>query len=83
MTRRTLRLGSVLALVILTGVPGSAAQQDAATIGAKLIADAAVTAALEAIKAAEPQTIEDQIRLCEVEAPPFKEQKRAEVYAQM
>ena len=33
--------------------------------------------------AAEPQTIEDQVRLCEVEAPPFKEAKRAEVYARM
>ena len=45
--------------------------------------DAAVKAALEAIKAAEPQTLEDQIRLCEVEAPPFKETKRAQLYAQM
>lgn len=61
----------------------AAAQQDAATIGAKLMADAAVKAALEAIRAAEPQTLEDQVRLCEVEAPPFKEAKRAEVYARM
>jgi acetylornithine deacetylase/succinyl-diaminopimelate desuccinylase-like protein len=35
------------------------------------------------LRAAEPQTIEDQIRLCEVEAPPFKEAKRAELYAQL
>jgi tripeptide aminopeptidase len=59
------------------------AQQDAANIGSKLMADAAIKAAVEAIKAAEPQTIEDQIRLCEVEAPPFKETRRAEVYARM
>ncbi len=58
-------------------------QQDAANIGAKLMADAAVKTAVEAIRAAEPQTIEDQVRLCEVEAPPFKETKRAEVYARM
>ena len=45
--------------------------------------DAAIKAAIEAIKASEPQTIEDQVRLCEVEAPPFKESKRAEVYAKM
>ena len=45
--------------------------------------DAAVKAAVDMIRAAEPQTIEDQIRLCEVEAPPFKEAKRAEMYAQM
>jgi tripeptide aminopeptidase len=60
-----------------------AAQQDAATIGARLLKDPVVKAALDAIRAAEPQTIEDQIRLCEVEAPPFKESKRAELYAQM
>lgn len=59
------------------------AQQDAANIGGKLLADPAIKAAVEAIRAAEPQTIEDQVRLCEVEAPPFKEAKRAEVYARM
>jgi acetylornithine deacetylase/succinyl-diaminopimelate desuccinylase-like protein len=60
-----------------------AAQQDPAQIGARLLQDAAVKSALEAIKAAEPQTVEDQVRLCEVEAPPFKEARRAQVYAQM
>jgi acetylornithine deacetylase/succinyl-diaminopimelate desuccinylase-like protein len=64
--------------------PGVAlAQQDAANIGAKLMNDAAVKAAIEMIRAAEPQTIENQIRICEVDAPPFKEAKRAEVYARM
>jgi acetylornithine deacetylase/succinyl-diaminopimelate desuccinylase-like protein len=48
-----------------------------------LLQTAAVKTAVDAIRAAEPQTIEDQIRLCEVEAPPFKEGKRAELYAQM
>ena len=84
MMRPLLRCSAALVLVLAAGtlVP-AAAQQDAANIGAKLLADAAVKAAVEAIKAAEPQTIEDQVRLCEVEAPPFKEQKRAEVYARM
>ena len=59
------------------------AQQDATNIGAKLMNDAAVKAAIEMIRAAEPQTIENQIRICEVEAPPFKEARRAEVYARM
>ena len=68
---------------VLCGASAALAQQDAANIGAKLMADGAVKAAVEAIKASEPQTIEDQIRLCEVEAPPFKETKRAEVYAKM
>jgi tripeptide aminopeptidase len=59
------------------------AQQDPAQIGPRLLQDSAVKAALDSIKAAEPQTLEDQIKLCEVEAPPFKEAKRAQVYAQM
>jgi tripeptide aminopeptidase len=59
------------------------AQQDAATVGARLMHDGAIKAALDSIRAAEPQTIEDQVRLCEVEAPPFKEAKRAQLYAQM
>ncbi len=65
-----------------TVVP-AAAQQDAANVGTKLLNDPAIKAAVEAIKTAEPQTIEDQVRLCEVEAPPFKETKRGEVYARM
>ena len=84
MMRPPFRLGSVVALVLLAGVvTPAAAQQDAGNIGTKLMADAAVKAAVDAIKAAEPLTIEDQVRLCEIEAPPFKEQKRAEVYARM
>lgn len=84
MTRRSLSLGPVFALVMTAGFSGTAAaQQDAANLGTKLMADATVKAAVEMIRAAEPQTIEDQIRVCEIEAPPFKEQKRAEVYARM
>jgi tripeptide aminopeptidase len=69
------------ALVISAGT--AHAQQDAANIGARLLQDASIKAAVEGLRASEPQTIEDQIRLCEVEAPPFKEKKRAELYAQM
>jgi acetylornithine deacetylase/succinyl-diaminopimelate desuccinylase-like protein len=71
----------VLALVLVNSP--AFAQPDAANIGAKLTGDAAIKTALEWIRNAEPQTIEDQIRLCEVEAPPFKEAKRAEVYARL
>src|SRR5688572_8109729 len=76
---------SLLAAVAIVGSASSTAfaQQDAANIGAKLMTDAAVKAALEMIRAAEPQTIEDQVRLTEIEAPPFKETKRAEIYARM
>ena len=77
MTRR------LLLCLVLCGASPALAQQDAANIGAKLMADSAIKAAVDAIKASEAQTIEDQVRLCEVEAPPFKEAKRAEVYARM
>ena len=70
-------------LLVLSSPLTAFAQQDAANIGARLMQDQAVRAALDAIKAAEPQTLEDQVRVCEVEAPPFKETKRAQLYAQM
>jgi acetylornithine deacetylase/succinyl-diaminopimelate desuccinylase-like protein len=44
-----------------------------------LMKDASVRAAMDGAKNTEPQTIEDQIRFCEVPAPPFKEAARAEV----
>ena len=67
----------------LLAATAAAAQQDAANLGMRLVADPAIKGAIEAIRVAEPQTIEDQIRICEVEAPPFKEAKRAELYARM
>jgi tripeptide aminopeptidase len=44
----------------------------------RLAEQPAVKAALDAVKAAEPQTIATQIRLNEIPAPPFKETARAE-----
>lgn len=64
---------------ILIGAPDVQAQST--DIGSRLMQDAAVRAALDAVRADEPRTIEDQIRLCEVPAPPFKEAARARVYA--
>jgi hypothetical protein len=46
---------------------------------AVLMKQPALVAALEAVKANEPQTIELQVKLTEIPAPPFKEQKRAAV----
>lgn len=45
---------------------------------AALLRDASVRAALDAAKATEPRTLADQIRLCEIPAPPFKEGARAD-----
>ncbi len=70
-------------LLLLASAIPSWAQNEAAALGPRLLEDATVKAALAAIRAAEPQTLEDQVRICEVEAPPFKEEKRGEVYAQM
>ena len=72
----------VFSLSVLAALP-AAAQQDAANLGPRLLQDAAIKAALDSLRASEPQTLEDQIRICEVEAPPFKEVKRAELYAQL
>jgi tripeptide aminopeptidase len=77
------RVGTFLALALILTASSVSAQQDAATIGTRLLQDAAIKAALEGLRTSEPQTIEDQIRVCEVEAPPFKEAKRAQLYAQM
>jgi tripeptide aminopeptidase len=77
------RVGTVLALALILTASSAFAQQDAAAIGARLLQDTAIKAALEGLRTSEPQTIEDQIRVCEVEAPPFKEAKRAQLYAQM
>ena len=40
-------------------------------------------AALEIAKTSEPQTIETQISVCQIEAPPFKEGKRGELLARL
>lgn len=48
----------------------------------QLMADAPVRRALDAVRRNEPQTLDEQIRLCEIPAPPFKETARAEAYRQ-
>ena len=67
--------------VLLMGVAPAAAQQNPTDLGARLLKEPAVAAAVAAARADEPATIAEQIEICEVEAPPFKEQKRAELYA--
>ena len=77
-------------VVILGGIPRTvaalaargAAQEAPAEIGARLLQDAAVKTALDAVKRDEPAIIADQIRLCAVPAPPFNEAARAAVYKQ-
>lgn len=66
----------------LWALPALAAGQPAASdVGSRLIQEAAVKAALDAARADEARTIAEQVEICEVEAPPFKETKRGELYA--
>ena len=60
----------------------SAAFAQTSDIGSRLMTDPAIRAALDAARADEARTIEDQIRLCEIPAPPFKETVRAKAYAE-
>jgi tripeptide aminopeptidase len=58
------------------------AQETPSAIGTRLMQDAAVKAALDRVKREEPHVLEEQVRLCEIPAPPFKETRRAEAYRQ-
>src|SRR5687767_9371433 len=62
---------------------GASAQQRASDLGSILMQTPAVRAAVDFARTDEMRTIEDQIRICEVEAPPFQEAKRGELYATM
>jgi acetylornithine deacetylase/succinyl-diaminopimelate desuccinylase-like protein len=66
----------VLICLILAG-PSLSAQEGAAGIGERLLRDPSVRTALEAVKRNEPELLEQQVRLCEIAAPPFKEERRA------
>lgn len=71
-------------LVLTASLPANrvAAQERASGIGDRLLQDGAVKAAVEQIRGDEPQVIEDQVRLCEIPAPPFQEQARGEALRQ-
>ncbi len=59
----------------------AAAGQDA-DIGARLLRDPSIRAAVDAAKDDEARTLADQVRLCEIPAPPFREAARADAYAE-
>jgi acetylornithine deacetylase/succinyl-diaminopimelate desuccinylase-like protein len=70
----------LLTFTLAAALPAALAQGNADGLGQALAADAAVKAALAQVQANEPKLLEEQIRLCEIPAPPFKEQKRGEAY---
>lgn len=72
----------LILLPVLVFLPGLAtARQGAPDLGARLLQQGSVKAALEAARADEARTLAEQVEICEVEAPPFKEAKRGELYA--
>src|SRR6188472_3150977 len=80
----TLIFSALAAFMLFDAHPGALdpAQDAPASLGVRLMQDAAVKAALDRVKRDEPQLIEEQVRLCEIPAPPFKEARRAEAYRQ-
>ena len=78
---RSLRIAAVIVLAALSS--SAAAQQRAVDLGSILLQTPSVRAAVEFARTDELRTIDDQVRICEVEAPPFQEAKRAEIYAGM
>jgi acetylornithine deacetylase/succinyl-diaminopimelate desuccinylase-like protein len=74
-------LPGTLALVLVLSSAGTAVRALAQSPGAvgRLAAQPEVRAALDQARTGEPQTIADQIRFCEVPAPPFNETARAQV----
>jgi acetylornithine deacetylase/succinyl-diaminopimelate desuccinylase-like protein len=72
--------GRTLALLGLTLLCSRGrAQEGAAGIGPSLLEDPKVREVLESVRVNEPQVLDDQVRLCEIEAPSFQEQARAAV----
>jgi tripeptide aminopeptidase len=78
MRRTATRVGWAAAAAAMTGWLAGVAQAQAPKSAAELMKDAAVKTALDYAKSSEPQTIEDQVRFCEIAAPPFKETARGE-----
>jgi tripeptide aminopeptidase len=69
------------ALVIAGGCGAAAAAvQTQGSPAETLTTQPAIRRALDFIKVNEPAVVDEQIRLCEIPAPPFGEQKRAEAY---
>lgn len=68
-----MKLSVLLSLTLLAAELGAAQQGD---VGALLMSDKAVMSALERAKVNEPEIIAEQIRICEIPAPPFGEEKR-------
>ena len=85
MTTRPIRVcRTAIALLAFVSLgPPAWAQQAAGEIGARLAAMPEVAAVLQQVRAREAGLVEEQVRICEIAAPPFKEQRRAEAVKQL
>jgi acetylornithine deacetylase/succinyl-diaminopimelate desuccinylase-like protein len=72
----------ILVLTVLVAAParGDRLQPGTPPGIARLLAEPAVRAALDAARANESAILDEQVRLCEIPAPPFGEEKRAAAY---
>lgn len=73
------RWASLGAVVFFATMMGVVRAQD---VAATLLSDAAMKRALAAAEQNEPAILDEQVRLCEIPAPPFKEQARGEAVRQ-
>lgn len=72
-----MRNRTAVAALALSFLPLAArGQEGAARIGETLLGQPAVKAALAAARRNEPQILDEQVRLCEIAAPPFQEERR-------
>jgi tripeptide aminopeptidase len=73
-------VGVAVGVVVVAGLAGAlwaeSGQSSAPPAVGELMQNAALKAAIAAAKTTEAQTIEDQIRFCEIPAPSFKEEVR-------
>ena len=69
-----------LTLLDAFAIPIDPPQTAAADIGARLLADAGLTRAIGHIRDNEAQVLDEQVQICEIAAPPFKEGRRAEAF---
>ena len=67
-------LGPYALFLLLQSAPATSTGID------ELMAEPAVQRAIADIRKNEAQTLDEQVRLCEIPAPPFKERARAEAY---
>lgn len=74
---RSFLVTSCLAGLVLGLLASPVSGQVASDLAARLLADPAVRLALETARNEENLTLEKQIQICEIPAPPFKEAERA------